>query len=252
MGAGSPGSWLRAQDRGTPSGCVSGERWAVLAPARTIAASCRPISRGRHLIASTKMERWNVGKLECMVIVFLSIIPSFQLSAQGVLNQFSYDNLRFSGIQVDAGPLASSQLTGTIAAGLRIDYGMIAPHVRVLLGLSYFRSQFDNQTRARFEERIATLVNDPDSNFTIDIGRIFWSDIVADVDLQYQIPQGPGITTYIGVGASAHLRNGSGTSMTGTVVEDAIGAVTGRFNATIGDEFAITSAWRFTIDGRGV
>ena len=187
-----------------------------------------------------------------MVGALLSIVPSFQLSAQGVLNQFSYDNLRFSGIQVDAGPLGSSELTGAIAAGLRIDYGMIAPHVRVLLGLSYFRSQFDNQARARFEERLATLVNDPDSNFTIDIGRIFWSDIIADIDLQYQIPQGPGITTYIGLGASAHLRNGSGTAIKGTFVEDALDEVTAGFNATIGAEFALSKSWRFTLDGRGV
>ena len=187
-----------------------------------------------------------------MVGALLSIVPPFQLSAQGVLNQFSYDNLRFSGIQVDAGPLGSSELTGAIAAGLRIDYGMIAPHVRVLLGLSYFRSQFDNQARARFEERLATLVNDPDSNFTIDIGRIFWSDIIADIDLQYQIPQGPGITTYIGLGASAHLRNGSGTAIKGTFVEDALDEVTAGFNATIGAEFALSKSWRFTLDGRGV
>ncbi len=187
-----------------------------------------------------------------VTVVFLSIIPSFQLTAQGVLNQFSYDNLRFSGIQIDAGPLGSSELTGTVAAGLRIDYGMIAPHVRVLLGLSYFRSEFDSQARARFEERLATLVNDPDSNFTIDIGRIFWSDIVADVDLQYQIPQGRGIMTYIGLGASAHLRNGSGTAIKGTFVEDALDEVTAGFNATIGMEFALSKAWRFTLDGRGV
>jgi len=187
-----------------------------------------------------------------MVGALLSIVPPFQLSAQGVLNQFSYDNLRFSGIQVDAGPLGSSELTGAIAAGLRIDYGMIAPHVRVLLGLSYFRSQFDNQARARFEERLATLVNDPDSNFTIDIERIFWSDIIADIDLQYQIPQGPGITTYIGLGASAHLRNGSGTAIKGTFVEDALDEVTAGFNATIGAEFALSKSWRFTLDARGV
>ncbi|HKC40550.1 MAG TPA: hypothetical protein VKC15_13485, partial [Gemmatimonadales bacterium] len=191
------------------------------------------------------MERWNVGTMVGVTVVFLSIIPSFQLTAQGVLNQFSYDNLRFSGIQIDAGPLGSSELTGTVAAGLRIDYGMIAPHVRVLLGLSYFRSEFDSQARARFEERLATLVNDPDSNFTIDIGRIFWSDIVADVDLQYQIPQGRGIMTYIGLGASAHLRNGSGTAIKGTFVEDALDEVTAGFNATIGMEFALSKAWRF-------
>lgn len=186
------------------------------------------------------------------IVVVLSILPSFHLSAQGVLNQFSYDNLRFSGIQIDAGPLGSSELTGTIAAGLRIDYGMIAPHVRVLLGLSYFRSQFDNQARARFEQRIRQFVIDPAGDDTIRVGRIFWSDVTADLDLQYAIPQGRGIMTYIGVGTSVHLRNGSGGFIKGTFVEDALDEVSAGFNMSIGAEFSLSKAWRFTVDGRGV
>lgn len=182
----------------------------------------------------------------------MAVGPSRGLAAQGVLNQFSYDNLRFSGIQIDAGPLGSSELTGTIAAGLRIDYGMIAPHVRVLLGLSYFRSQFDNQARARFEERIRQFVIDPAGDDTIRVGRIFWSDLTADLDLQYAIPQGRGIMTYIGVGTSVHLRNGSGGFIKGTFVEDALDEVSAGFNMSVGAEFSLSRAWRFTVDGRGV
>jgi hypothetical protein len=185
-------------------------------------------------------------------VLLLSVIPSFHLSAQGVLNQFSYDNLRFSGIQIDAGPLGSSELTGAIVAGLRIDYGMIAPRVRVLLGLSYFRSEFDNEARTRFEQRIRQFVIDPANDDTIRVGRILWSDLTADLDLQYVIPQGRGVVTYVGAGASVHLRNGSGAAIKGTFVEDALDEVTAGFNATIGAEFALSKAWRFTLDGRGV
>ncbi|HMG18886.1 MAG TPA: hypothetical protein VK573_09190, partial [Gemmatimonadales bacterium] len=65
------------------------------------------------------------------------------------MNQFSYENLRFSGIQLDVGVLGASGLTGATVGGLRVDYGRIAPRVRLLLGLSYFRSQFDPQARDR-------------------------------------------------------------------------------------------------------
>jgi hypothetical protein len=187
-----------------------------------------------------------------MTVSLLSIVPSFQLSAQGVLNQFSYDNLRFSGIQVDAGPLGSSELRGAVVAGLRIDYGMIAPRVRVLLGLSYFRSEFDNEARTRFEQRIRQFVIDPANDDTIRVGRISWSDLTADLDLQYVIPQGRGVTTYIGVGTSVHLRNGSGAAIEGTFVEDALDEVTAGLNAMIGAEIALSKSWRFTLDGRGV
>jgi hypothetical protein len=198
------------------------------------------------------MERWNDGTIAGCVLLLLSIVPSFQLSAQGVLSQFSYDNLRLTGVQVDVGPLGSSELTGAIAGGLRVDYGFIAPKVRLLLGLSYFRSEFDNKALAGFEQRLRSLVNDPDSNFTVDIGRIFWSDLTADLDLQYAIPQGRGIMTYIGIGASVHLRNGTGSAINGTFVEDALDEIAAGANATIGAEFSLSPAWRFTMDGRGV
>ena len=48
-------------------------------------------------------------------------------AAQSVLNQFSYDNLRPSGIQVDLGSLNASKLESSLIAGVRLDYGLIAP-----------------------------------------------------------------------------------------------------------------------------
>jgi opacity protein-like surface antigen len=198
------------------------------------------------------MVRRVVGQGLATAAILLAVYPSTRLSAQGVLNQFSYDNLRLSGVQVDAGPLGSSDLTGAVVGGLRIDYGMIAPRVRVLLGLSYFQSEFDGEARARFEQRIRQFVIDPAADDTIRVGRIFLSDLTADLDLQYAIPQGRGIMTYVGAGVSVHLRNGSGAAINGTFVEDALDEVSAGFNATIGAEFALSRAWRFTLDGRGV
>src|SRR2546425_3212317 len=169
------------------------------------------------------MERWKVGKLEC-VLVLLSIIPTFQLSAQGVLNQFSYDNLRFSGIQLDAGVLGASDLTGATVGGLRVDYGRIAPRVRLLLGLSYFHSQFDQQARDRFERRLDSIVN-PSTHDSINLGRISLSDLIGDVDFQFVFPQAHGITAYIGTGISVHVRNGGGAASNGTFVEDAVDVI---------------------------
>src|SRR5216110_116233 len=197
------------------------------------------------------MERWKVGMMECVAILFLSIIPSFHLSAQGVLNQFSYDNLRFSGIQLDVGLLGASDLTGATVGGLRVDYGRIAPKVRLLLGLSYFQSQFDQQARDRLEQRLDSIVN-PSTPDSIDLGRISLSDLIGDIDFQFVFPQGHGITAYLGTGVSIHVRNGSGAAINGTFVEDALDVITAGLNGTMGFEFNLSPAWRFTVDGRGV
>ncbi|MGH7520104.1 MAG: hypothetical protein ACREMI_02380 [Gemmatimonadales bacterium] len=197
------------------------------------------------------MKRWNVGMVECVAILCLSLIPSFPLSAQGVLNQFSYENLRLSGIQLDVGVLGASELTGATVGGLRIDYGRIAPRVRLLLGLSYFRSQFDQNARQRFEQRLDSIVN-PGSTDSINLGRIRLADIIGDVDFQYVFPQSNGINAYLGVGVSIQARNGSGAAINGTFVEDALDVITAGVNGTMGFEFNLSPAWRFTIDGRGM
>lgn len=186
------------------------------------------------------------------MLVPLAVLPSSRLAAQGVLNEFSYDNLRLSGIQLDVGVLGASQLTGTTVGGLRLDFGRIAPRVRLLLGLSYFKSEFDQESRTRFEQAIDSIVIDPSGDDTINVGIIALGDFVGDIDFQYVFPQGKGITAYIGTGLSIHLRNGSGSAISGTFVEDALDVVTAGLNGTIGFEFNLARALRFTLEGRGV
>jgi hypothetical protein len=181
----------------------------------------------------------------------LTVAPSNRLTAQGVLNDFSYDNLRLSGIQLDVGVLGASQLKGTTVGGLRMDFGRIAPKVRLLLGLSYFRSDFDQNALSRFEARLDSFVN-PGTPDSVAVGQVRLGDIIGDVDFQYMVPQGHGINAYMGVGVSIHARNGSGELINGTFVEDALDVVTAGLNGTIGFEFNLAPAWRFTLDGRGV
>ena len=189
-------------------------------------------------------------RIRCALLL-VAVWPSGRLAAQGVLNQFSYENLRFSGIQFDVGVLGASELTGATVGGVRVDYGRIAPRVRLLLGLSYFHSQFDHQARDGFERRLDSIVN-PSTPDNINLGRISLSDIIGDIDFQYVFPQGHGINAYIGTGVSVHARNGGGAAIKGTFVEDALDVITAGLNGTIGFEFNLSRAWRFTLDGRGV
>ena len=186
-----------------------------------------------------------------LALLLLAAGPSGRLAAQGVLNQFSYDNLRLSGIQLDAGLLGASDLTGSTVGGLRVDYGRIAPKVRLLLGLSYFHSRFDQQAINRFERRLDSIVN-PSTPDSINLGRISLSDLIGDIDFQFVFPQGHGVTAYLGTGISIHARNGSGAAINGTFMEDALDVITAGLNGTMGFEFNLSHAWRFTVDGRGV
>lgn len=196
--------------------------------------------------ACTRLGR--TGGLAALLLAGLAA----RAPGQGVLNEFSYDNLRPTALQVDVGLLSAAQLQGTAVWGARLDYGRIAPNVRVLLGVSYFRAQLDAATRRRFEERIRNFVIDPSGDDTIRVGRIYWGNVVLDLDLQVVIPQSRSITTYLGLGFGAQLRNGSGAAIDGTFVEDALDQLAAAGNVSVGLEARLGRGWRATFDARGV
>ncbi len=200
--------------------------------------------------AASRLGGWAVSKAVPAALL-LSAYPAERLPAQGVLNQFSYENLQPSAIQFDVGPLGGNNIRGALTGGVRLDYGRIAPHVRVLLGLSYFKADFNSAARQRFEDRLKSVVIDPSGDDTIHLGRITWSDLTGDLDLQYVLPQSHAVTAYMGVGLGVHLRNGSGPAINGTFVEDALDEITAGLNGTIGAEIGARH-WRFTLDARGV
>jgi len=174
------------------------------------------------------------------------------VAAQAGLEQATYDSLAPSGIQFDLGALAGHDFYGTLVGGVRFDAGFLAPRLRLLAGLSYAKSSFSGSSIARLNSQLQKLVQDPDSNAQIDVGKITLADLTAEVDLQYVFPQGKRFWTYLGLGAGVHFRNGNGPGINGTFVEDALDGVAPALNATLGLEYALTPPWRLTLDLRGM
>ena len=147
--------------------------------------------------------------------------------------------------------LAGTNILGTAIGAVRFDVGTVTPRVRVLVGVSYFRSDVTSAALDRFAQRLQSVVIDPSGDDTINLGPISWSDFTTDLDLQYMLPQGRAIMIYTGAGLSVHARNGSGSAIRGTFVEDALDGITAGLNATLGVEFG-AKKWRVGVDARGV
>lgn len=171
--------------------------------------------------------------------------------AQGFLEQFSYEGLGFSGIGFDIGPVGSDKLTTEVSGGVRVDYGMIAPRVRVMFGANYFKGELNQEEILQFERQLLQNVQDPTGDATVDVGRITWSNLEATLDLQYLFPSGPRFLTYIGLGIGAHVRNASGTAIENTFVEDALDTIAASADLTLGMDFALSDNVLFTTDVRG-
>ena len=191
-------------------------------------------------------RRGRVAALRTAILLLTVAGPVRALVAQGVLSQFTYDELRVSGLQVDVGSVATRDLRGALVWGLRLDAGYLAPHVRVLLGVSRTSSRFTDRAVARLNRTLLALVNDPDSNATIDVGRVRLSDVVVDLDLQYVFNDGRPVTIAAGLGAGVHFRNGTGRAIDRTFLEDALDGVAPSLNGTLAVGVALASSWRLT------
>ena len=181
--------------------------------------------------------------------VLLALVPT-PATAQGFLERFSYEGLGLSGIGVDFGGVVSDRLATDVTASLRIDYGLIAPNVRTLFGVSYFRSRFNDAEIASFEDRLEALVNDP--SVSISIGEINWTNVTFDLDLQYVFGPHRKVTPYLGLGIGVHVRNASGAAIDDTFVEDALDTVAAGLNVSTGAEITVMRNVRFTVDLRGM
>jgi hypothetical protein len=196
-------------------------------------------------------RRGRVVALRTATLLLAVAAPVRALVAQGVLSQFTYDELRVSGLQVDVGSIATQDLRGALVWGLRLDAGYLAPHVRVLLGVSQTGSRFTDRAVARLNRTLLALVNDPDSNATIDVGRVRLSDIIMDIDLQYVFNDGRPVTIAAGLGAGVHFRNGTGRAIDRTFIEDALDGVAPSLNGTLAVGVALVPSWRLTGELRG-
>jgi len=185
------------------------------------------------------------------VALFGSVAIAPVVAAQTILEQFSAESLAPRAIGVDLGALGGTRIDGATVVALRVDVGPVAPRVRVLLGLSYFQANLTNGELATFAARLRSLVVDPTGDATIELGQVSWGDLSGDLDLQYVLPTRGTVALYAGLGASVHVRHGSGPAIDGTFVQDALDGINPGINGTLGAEFG-TGQWRVVLEGRGV
>lgn len=173
-------------------------------------------------------------------------------SAQTILEQFSYEGLSFKGVGVEFGPVWSDALTREFSPGLRVDYGLFAPNVRLLLGGSYFRGDFNESELAKFEQGILRAISDPTADVVVDVGQITWTNVELNIDLQYLVPAGRSQLFYAGLGLGVHVRDGAGSVIDDSFVEDALDTMAAGATVSAGFEWATLPNVAVTVDLRGV
>jgi len=171
--------------------------------------------------------------------------------AQGFLDEFSSEGLRFSGFGLDFGGAWSDRLEASFSGSFRVDMGTVAPRVRPLLSVSVLRSRYAADEIATLEERLTAVVVDPTGDARVEIDSITLTNVTLDLDLQYFFVTGR-IAPYAGLGLGVHLRDADGAAISGTIVEDGLQAIVAAVNGTVGLEVVVSPKVRLTGEVRGV
>ncbi len=200
--------------------------------------SSRPISRGHALRAGIRLA----------VLLLLAAVP---VRAQEFLEQFSYEGLRLSGIAFEFGGILSNSITTAPIGGVRVDLGVIAPRMRVVIGGSYFKGDFKEERIAQFEQRLEDVLVDCVCD-SISVGAITQSNLELYLAMQYLLPALGRVQPYAGIGFSAHIRDGDGDVIDETFVEDALDTVAAGVDGSIGVDVAVTARVAILAEVRGV
>jgi hypothetical protein len=184
-------------------------------------------------------------------LVCLTLLAAPSARAQGYLDQFSYEGLRLSGIGVEFGGVLSNSVTTEPIGGVRVDLGVIAPRLRVVVGGSYFKGDFKPDRIARFEQRLQEVLTDCACD-SLAIGTITQSNVELFLALQYLFPALGRVQPYAGAGFSAHIRDGDGAVIADTFVEDALDTVAAGVDGSVGLEVAVVSRLAIVAELRGV
>lgn len=170
------------------------------------------------------------------------------------LADFDYEDLAFRGLGVWGSAIWPSRVESTGVVGLRADLGYAGPGLRVVPSVGYWSSNMDRSDVAELSRRVADLVDEQAPPGTppaeVDLGEIDWSDLLIGVDAHFVWAVPFDLLTYVGLGFSAHITDGSGEAIDDTFVEDLIDSFAAGINAHTGVEYLLSDRFRIFGEAR--
>jgi hypothetical protein len=162
------------------------------------------------------------------------------------LADLDYENLGFRGIGIDWGHLWPNRVERAGSVGVRIDMGYAGPGLRIIPTATYWSSPLQGSEIAELEDRIEELITAQSGapSPTLDLGTVRWRDVAVGVDAHVVWDSLLDLLTYGGIGVTAHVLDGNGDAITGTIIDDLLDSVTAGFNLHLGMEYPVTDRFR--------
>ncbi len=172
--------------------------------------------------------------------------------AQG-LADYDYEDLEFRGIGAEVGRIWPSQVEPTTSFGLRLDLGLIGPHVRIIPTARFWSSSLREGELENLANQII-LVCERQPNAvcpeTLNLGEIRLSDLELATDAHFLFFPESMISPYAGLSLGLHLLNGRGDFIDGTFVEDLLDAVAPGLGSVAGVTLGVGRTLQVGVEAR--
>ena len=184
--------------------------------------------------------------------LLLPIVATGSLKGQE-LADYDYEKLAFRGISVEYGNILFKTYEETEVYSVKLDLGFLGPGVRMATRASYWSSEMVPEELVSFESSLNTMILAQGGVLPgngLEIGSIKRDDMSVSVEADYvwRIPLGMLLST--GLGASAHLVNGTTQIPDDTFLNGLLDSFTAGFNVHSGLEYLVTDRIRLYGDSR--
>lgn len=195
---------------------------------------------------------WMRMGIQLFFVLLLPIVASGSLKSQE-LADYDYENLGFRGISFEYGNILFKTYEETEAYSVKLDLGFLGPGVRMATRASYWSSEMLPEELVSFESSLNAMILAQGGVLPgngLEIGSIKRDDMSVSVEADYvwRIPLGMLLST--GLGASAHLVNGTTKIPDDTFLNGLLDSFTAGFNVHSGLEYLVTDRIRLYGDSR--
>jgi hypothetical protein len=144
------------------------------------------------------------------------------------------DRLQLTTLGAGVGSVRPAQIVPAMTYSLEADYGEAMPGWRVMFGLSYWESRFQDNVVRAFVDTLSRSLSDTTARVSPSPVNLY--DVTFNVSLRYA-PNAAGagvIAPFADVGVAGHVLNADGKLINGTFVERSLDDVAAGVFAAVG------------------
>ncbi len=141
---------------------------------------------------------------------------------QSFVELLGLDKLQFRALGLQMGRVDPSQADPANVYAITADYGEIAPHWRVVFGVSYWESHLSDRVVQTFVDSLNANINDPTGDAYIAKSRVSVYDVAFSAAGRWMPTGNTLFRPYADLGLAGHVINAEGKLIQGTLVENAL------------------------------